>query len=550
MPVCKSPVTICAFLSKKNIPTGICDPSNSDKGAFLIRIEIAVQNYLPYVISDFQLFVDLSRFYNYNFATIPFAGTIDIYTSIPNQFAECCTDFPSCYSETDITNVTFDGIAQKNILGSPIELAPGTSLFVLLLRECILVDYRICEVPIWIDGNYFQKTKNRGCRPHEKCELCPIEISKCCDVEGDSLPHQDTLQTSFLYFEDPSLYRVFFVTPSGGGISGDSFSDALTLPQALLLAQDNDEIWMRQGTYVVGGTIFVDKKIRLYGGFASDSDILLCQRDSSFSNNTILVDNISLNNSHIVLDAVTMQNQVNIVSSVSGIVLRNNVMQKLDIGSQSLVVVFQCTFSNITDTSVVTAQSFSEVMFDHCEFRNNSSTATQGGAILIQDSARAKVRNSLFVGNQSISDGGAVAAVNNAVFQSINCTFSQNACGAGSNGEAVACFSGAQISMENSILYTNSMHVGAGSIAKIQHSLVGSLSPPDITGPGTVQFGGGVIVGNPLFISGIDFHLQSSSPCIGTGNIFLLESGFTAHFDLDRRKRVKNSLVDMGPYEL
>src|SRR5262249_27465092 len=59
-------------------------------------------------------------------------------------------------------------------------------------------------------------------------------------------------------------------------------------------------------------------------------------------------------------------------------------------------------------------------------------------------------------------------------------------------------------------------------------------------------YGGGNINANPLFVGGIDFHLQSPSPCINAGTA---DAPLPAT-DLDRAPRLLGPAPDMGAYEL
>jgi hypothetical protein len=74
------------------------------------------------------------------------------------------------------------------------------------------------------------------------------------------------------------------------------------------------------------------------------------------------------------------------------------------------------------------------------------------------------------------------------------------------------------------------------------------LDPNNIEGNGTVS-ADNCINTDPLFVDSTnkDYHLKSNSPCIDKGNNSYIPSGITT--DLDGRPRIRNDIVDIGPYE-
>lgn len=99
----------------------------------------------------------------------------------------------------------------------------------------------------------------------------------------------------------------------------------------------------------------------------------------------------------------------------------------------------------------------------------------------------------------------------------INCTFAYNDA---YDGGALAMLGGGDIVLKNSILWMNTaagfgqeMYVdGAGSTVTSRYSSVSGTSSTYAytTGGGTVSWGPGILVTNPLFASATDVHLQST----------------------------------------
>ena len=75
------------------------------------------------------------------------------------------------------------------------------------------------------------------------------------------------------------------ITSSG---NGTSWGQAVkTIQEAIDLSEAGDEVWVKQGTYLLQATIQVNKDIAIYGGFAG-TETDRSQRD--WENNTTIVD--------------------------------------------------------------------------------------------------------------------------------------------------------------------------------------------------------------------------------------------------------------------
>jgi hypothetical protein len=141
----------------------------------------------------------------------------------------------------------------------------------------------------------------------------------------------------------------------------------------------------------------------------------------------------------------------------------------------------------------------------------------------------------LIIYNMSGSDGTAVAAGSTLV----NCTVCYN--GAESNSDVSPLVTGC--ALRNCILYDNIFpgnYVYYTSLSNLQDCCLVPESNPN-------QNYGNNITNNPLFVNPAagDFHLQSNSPCINSGN----NAYVTATNDLDGNPRIVGGTVDIGAYE-
>jgi hypothetical protein len=152
----------------------------------------------------------------------------------------------------------------------------------------------------------------------------------------------------------------------------------------------------------------------------------------------------------------------------------------------------------------------------NCEIITNSAIYGNGGG-----AQNSTLINCLLTGNQAGVGGGAYGG------QLYNCTVVANDANAGIGGGV------ADVNAINCIIYDNNVNWFAGSYGYCCTTQLPS--------------GTGNITNAPLFVNeaGGDFHLQSNSPCIDTGN----NSDVITTYDLDGNPRIVNGIVDMGAFE-
>ncbi|GEM_PF-1092979 len=197
-------------------------------------------------------------------------------------------------------------------------------------------------------------------------------------------------------------------------------------------------------------------------------------------------------------------------------------------------------------------------------FSFNLAGGGNGGAIYNNGSSRSSnnsnpvITNSLFQGNSSSFDGGAIY---NDIYTDItinNSTFTKNNSvngGAIFSVESTSDLARPSITINNSILWDNQANISdneiGGTTAVVSHSIVEGGYP----GTGNKQ-------DDPLFVDPANgnFELQASSPGTDMGNNDLLPADVDdldddadttekIPFDLDGNPRIVNAIVDMGAYE-
>ncbi|HTV39243.1 MAG TPA: immunoglobulin domain-containing protein [Candidatus Sulfotelmatobacter sp.] len=183
----------------------------------------------------------------------------------------------------------------------------------------------------------------------------------------------------------------------------------------------------------------------------------------------------------------------------------------------------------------------------YCQMLNNLQNIDDQGA----GAAESFITNCLVSGNDAENAGGGIG--DEAV--AVNCLIVSNNADAGGGAAASTLI--------NCTVVNNSGFYGGGTWdASLYNCLIyyntnnGSTYPNNNYDPGTIAYsctfptpasGYGNITNAPLFVNlaGGDFHLQSSSPCINSGNNAYISSAT----DLDGNPRIVGGTVDIGAYE-
>ncbi|MEA3361199.1 MAG: hypothetical protein U9R17_17580 [Thermodesulfobacteriota bacterium] len=96
------------------------------------------------------------------------------------------------------------------------------------------------------------------------------------------------LVSIFFFYGAASAENWYVNGDIGTSGNGTTWSEAFpTIQDAVDAASEDDEIWVKKGTYLLSAQINVDKTVGIYGGFAGD-EIQRSQRD--WANNVTTID--------------------------------------------------------------------------------------------------------------------------------------------------------------------------------------------------------------------------------------------------------------------
>jgi hypothetical protein len=197
---------------------------------------------------------------------------------------------------------------------------------------------------------------------------------------------------------------------------------------------------------------------------------------------------------------------------------------------------------------VVAANEVTDAKLDGFTVTNGSGTQSGAGIAIQSQSVNVTISNCVIIANTATYFGGGIA-----IYQSsaniINCTIINN--NAGSTGGGI-WIKNSSANITNCIITSNNAGSTGGGIyvegtpsPTINCNNVWDNSPDDCAGCPT---GVGNISDDPLFVnpSAGEYHLQSDSPCIDTGDNSAIN---LPEMDKDGNLRIINNTVDMGAYE-
>ncbi|MFV0306044.1 MAG: T9SS type A sorting domain-containing protein [Moheibacter sp.] len=202
----------------------------------------------------------------------------------------------------------------------------------------------------------------------------------------------------------------FHVTPDGSNTAdGLSWANSISIERAfnLIYANENDEIWIKQGTYSITETLeitlFTDQ-VKIYGGFVGN-ETSLTQRD--WENNLTVLDGntttqiLSTYGKNVTIDGLIFQNGY-FTSGTS-----SRLGGAISAGGDN-VIINNCIFkSNYSETygGAICASTWEKTIINNSTFEDNHSM-NDGGAISITTSF--SITNSKFINNSTQNDGGAI----------------------------------------------------------------------------------------------------------------------------------------------
>ena len=343
---------------------------------------------------------------------------------------------------------------------------------------------------------------------------------------------------------DPWLSLWFVDADVASSGDGTSWATAFKTIQEAIDASNpatNDEIWVKQGTYLLSSPINLGKAVAIYGGFLG-TDYLKSNR--AWQTNVTTVDG---------QDSVYHCFFVSADASVDGLTItggnatgtgQDNEGGGMHIQNASPSVA-NCIFSansagrgggmfNAVGSPAVTNCTFNAnsanfgggmLNFDVAAtptvtkgtFTNNTANES-GGGIANEYGASPTITNCIFRGNSAGTSGGGIDDYEYTSTIVTNCTFTNNS--ASSFGGAMANASSSQ-TVTNCILWGdaadsgNEIYNSAGSVTISYSDIQGGIYFIANVNGGTVNDGGGNIISDPLFVP--DLHLQAGSQAINAG---------------------------------
>lgn len=425
-------------------------------------------------------------------------------------------------------------------------------------------------------------------------------LVKVVDAGGNETTGSCTATITLLPYSGTNRWYVDRTVSRSGG--GTSWSCAFkTLQEALLYADDGDEIWVAGGTYYPDegpgqtnndrlSSFTVQAGVSIYGGFAG-GETSLAERDWHVNVTTLSGDlmqndssnfsNYSDNAYHVLTTADNFSTPV----LFDGLVIRGGNAEGRIIESEGGAIAEadfegggvlmeaggEHTFAHCVFVScyaqfggALITRAYAPIALTDCTFENNKAL-NRGGAVAIR-TISASITNSIFRGNEAGDDGAAILSFSEDT-DIINCLFSGNEapdgviysespdmslinCSlSGNAGSTLQSEYGAATSLDNCILWGNESAITAcgGCPVTVNYSIIQG----GYAGTGNLDI-------DPLFVSqppvglGLmgDLRLQACSPALDAAS----DNVNDTQYDLagnDRRFDAipGGSQIDMGAYE-
>jgi hypothetical protein len=351
-----------------------------------------------------------------------------------------------------------------------------------------------------------------------------LQISALTEIQGNSILGNNAVRC--VYLTNGAALIGFVLTNGGtlsiGGISGDTNgsggaiwceSSNATISNCILIRNDAD--WAGGAAYqgTLNNCMILDNMVVNLGGggsyFAELNNCLIAGNSSDDwgggALGGILVECILTNNS----------------ASYGGGVVSNTLFNCTLIGNEASYFGGGAYQSSLTGCIVA------------------SNSANFGGGVYCGE-----LNNCLLAGN-SASGGGAVEANVYSAPTILNlCTVSGNSASTEGGGLlSIGVAAPSYLFVTNSIVYGNSAPMGSNYLFGFPTELTFNYC---CTAP-LPTYGAGNISSDPAFVNsaGGNYQLQSTSPCINSGN----NAGVTSATDLDGNPRIVGGTVDIGCYE-
>lgn len=288
---------------------------------------------------------------------------------------------------------------------------------------------------------------------------------------------------------------------------------------------------------------FLENSAGRLGGAISNSGSSLTIHDCIFTGNSSSFGGGCIHNSsRLTIDSCNFSS--NMTTEGPGAGIYNDNYSSFNINS--CIFTGNSAYNNFEGGSAICNFHSSGIANIHsCTFSSNYTDPGYG--TVCNDSASAKIVNSLFFKNSSntYGRGGAICNENYGHSKIINCTISQNKARTDiDGGGGIYNMNHSSSAIMNSILWANSTGIANDntSATSIRYSLVQGIPPSSINH----NLDGSM---NPRFVdtSASDYQLQQYSLCINAGNNDSIPQNTIT--DILGNERIFDGLVDMGVYE-
>ena len=213
------------------------------------------------------------------------------------------------------------------------------------------------------------------------------------------------------------------------------------------------------------------------------------------------------------------------------------------------------TISGSSSFPVVTANSVTNAKLDGFTITNGSGTQLGAGVSIQANSSNVTISNCVITGNTASLRGGGIS-IDDSSAVIVNCTIINNTVNKigelGGTGGGIYIVDSSPtiincITANNTALSAGGgIYVDTSSSPNITHNDVCNNSPNNYAGIADQTGTNGNISQDPKFAGVGDYHLDTSSPCIDTGDNSATNLPET---DKDGKVRMINGTVDMGAYE-
>jgi sugar lactone lactonase YvrE len=347
-------------------------------------------------------------------------------------------------------------------------------------------------------------------------------------IAGGTISGDTVWQGEVLADEEARTLYADGANPEGG--DGTAANPYQTIGQALEAALAGDTILVAQGTYTESMILYKD--IDLYGGYASYTSPSPWTRDIT------------------LYETIVDGNQ------------NGSVITFQPDGEGAVLDGFTITGGYASEAGGGITIAIVSPEIRSCTIRQNTAHAENewcGGGILISEGASPVISNTIISGN-SVSGGASGVRIGNASVTMINSLV------AGNSGSPAIHANNASLTLTNVTIADHSTDGGIllnSSQAAIVNTIIWENTGPDINAINdsgyTIEYsdveddvlpGMGNISGDPLFVGDGNYHLQSGSPAIDTGNTEAAPGQ-----DLEGNLRPQDGdgngtpIADMGAYE-